>query len=163
MNLAQYIERSVEQFPSKIAIRFGQDQYTYDAFWSDVNRFGNGLRSLGIRKGDRVAMMLPNCPEVLIAHWAAIKLGGTFTPINTMFKEKELKYVLNNSGARVVVTSTQFLPLLENVWVDCGQLEHLILIDDAPAGTVNFKALMDASQADLATVQCDPAQTADLY
>lgn len=163
MNLAQYVEHKVEQFSSRVAVVFGNRQYTYEGFWSLVNRFGNALRSLGVRKTDRVAMMLPNCPESLITHWAVVKLGGTFAPINTMFKEKELRYVLNNSGARVVVTSTQFLKLFENVWVDCAQLEHIVLVDDTIAGTLNFDALIEAFDASLAMVDCDPAQTADLY
>ena len=163
MNLAKYVERRVEQCPTKLAIRIGSERYTYEEFWSRVNRFGNGLRSLGIRKGDRVAMMLPNCAEALICHWAVVKMGATFAPVNTMFKEKELKYILNNSGARAMVTSAQFLPLFENVWNECSQLAHLILIDESVAGTVAFRELLEASSANLEIVDCDPSQTADLY
>lgn len=163
MNLAQVVERNVEQFPSNIAVRFEKDRYTYEQLWSRVNRLGNALRALGVGKSDRVAMMLPNCPEALMTHWAVLKLGGTFTPINTMFKEKELRYVLNNSGARAVVTSSQFLPLFENVWVDCPRLEHLILVDDRVAGTLSFDELIEASDATLPITDCDPQQTADLY
>lgn len=163
MNLAHLVERSVERYPSRVAVRFADRRYTYEDFWLRVNRLGNGLRSLGVRPTDRVAMMLPNCPEALLTHWAVVKLGGTFMPINTMFKEKELTYVLNNSGTRAVVTSTQFLRLFENVWVDCPLLEHLILVDASLAGTVNFDALMDASGIELGIAKCEPGQTADLY
>jgi len=163
MNLAKFVERRVEQFPTKMAIRCGSQRFTYEEFWTQVNRFGNGLRSLGLGKTDRLAVMLPNCPELVIAHWAVLKIGGTFAPINTMFKEKELTYILKNSGAKAVVTSTSFLPLFENVWNDCAALEHLIVIDEPIAGTVDFHALMDASSTNLEIVDCDPAQTADLY
>jgi len=163
MNLANYVERRVEQFPTKMAIRCGNTRLTYEEFWSKVNRFGNGLRSLGIGKTDRVAIMLPNCPEFVITHWAALKIGGTFAPVNTMFKEKDLAYILKNSGAKAAVTSTEFLPFFENVWNDCPALEHLIVIDEAIAGTIDFHALVDASSASLEMVECDPNQTADLY
>jgi len=163
MNLAQYIERRVEQFPTKMAMRCGDTRLTYEEFWTLVNRFGNGLRSLGLKKTDRVAIMLPNCPELLVIHWATLKIGCTFSPVNTMFKDKELSYILKNSGAKVTVTSTEFLPFFENVWNDCPALEHLVLTDATVAGTINFQALVDASASDLGIVDCDPNQTADLY
>ncbi|MBN8478553.1 MAG: AMP-binding protein [Burkholderiales bacterium] len=163
MNLAQSIERRVEEFPSRIAIRFGARHCTYAEFWARVNRLGNGLKSLGFRQPDRVAVMLANSPELLETHWAVVKGGGTFTPINTMFKEKELRYVLNNSGARIAVTSTAYLKLFENVWVDCPRLEHLVLVDQALPGTIPFESLIEASGEAFGMADCDPGQTADLY
>lgn len=163
MNIAKYVERRVEQYPTKLAISFQNQRYTYEDFWSCVNRVGNGLKSLGILKGDRVGVMLSNCPEVLITHWGVIKIGGTYTPINIMFREKELKHVLNNSGAKVIVTSTIFLSLFENVWPECPQLENVVVVNDTIAGTVNFRELMDTSSSNLDIQECDPHQTADLY
>ncbi|MFC1474890.1 AMP-binding protein, partial [bacterium] len=75
--------------------------FTYSEMKKLTDRFGAALRSLGVKKGDRILLRLPNVPEFHIAFLGAMKIGALPIPSSTMFKEKELEYLLNDSGACV--------------------------------------------------------------
>ncbi|MBI2964161.1 MAG: AMP-binding protein [Deltaproteobacteria bacterium] len=87
-----------------------------------VNRVAHGLAALGVRKGDRVLLMLPNCLEYLYVWWAANKLGAIEVPVNNAYKGYFLEHVANNSGAKVMVVDQS---LLDRVRFSEERLQHL--------------------------------------
>jgi len=103
------------------------EKYTFRELKRFSNQFANALKASGIRKGDRVGILLPQCPETAIAHIAAYKIGAVAIPLFTLFGTDALSYRLDNSQARCVVTDTanlekilqirQTLPHLENIFV----------------------------------------------
>ena len=92
-----------------------------------MNKLANGLKGLGITKGDRVAIMLPNIPEFVYSFYALQKLGAIAVPFNTMYKGREVLHILNDSGAKAIIALTNFAPLINEIKPDVPTLEHIIL------------------------------------
>jgi carnitine-CoA ligase len=93
----------------------------------EVNRLGHGLRSVGVKHGDPVAILLPNCLEYILVWFALSKLGAIEVPINPMYRGEFLEHALNVSGARIAITDAEFLSSLHAVEHQCPGLETLFL------------------------------------
>jgi fatty-acyl-CoA synthase len=98
-----FLERSAEVFPDSEAIVYGERRVTYREFAAEVTRVARALRAIGIEPGDRVAYLLPNIPEMLVAHFAVPLAGGVLVAINTRLAAAEIGYILGHSGAKVLV------------------------------------------------------------
>ena len=108
MNIASWVKRWSELHPNKIAIIFEGDPISYLALHQRVNRTCHWLQSLGIEKGDRVAVMLSNCPEFLELYLACSRLGTLFVPVNYRLATPELDHTLSNSHPRLFVFGNEF-------------------------------------------------------
>ncbi|KJE27152.1 AMP-binding enzyme family protein [Geobacillus kaustophilus] len=95
-------ERAAE-FGSQPALTFYDKTMTYAELEAAVNRFTSSLQALGVQKGDRVAIMLPNCPQYVIAYYGILQAGAIVTQVNPMLVERELAYLLKDSGAETIV------------------------------------------------------------
>ncbi len=115
MTLFEMFQKTAARLPEKTAIRFMGKTLSYRQLKDLVHRFAAGLLSLGIRPGDRVATLLPNSPQQVIGFLATNKIGAIYVPVNVMYKEEELQYVLRDSGARLALTLDLFWPNLEAV------------------------------------------------
>src|SRR5436190_10976266 len=104
--------------------------FTYAQLDALSGRFAAALAGLGVRRGDRVFLRLPNRPEFYVAALGAAKLGAVFIPSSTQFHEGEVRYRLRDSGAAAVVTTTRLLPAVERVRADCPDLRHVIVAPD---------------------------------
>lgn len=111
----QLFQDSVDKNPQGIATLFFGAQIRYLELGNRVDRFASALASMGIGKGDRVALVLPNIPAYPIAHLAVLKLGGILVPTNPLYVERELQYQLCDSGAETVVILDQLYPRLKSV------------------------------------------------
>lgn len=149
MNIAQNLERARLFFPDKPAVIFEGRTYTYRQLDDDVNRLANGLQALGVERGDRVALFLPNIPAFPVAYFAIQKIGGIVVSINSMFKTDEVKHIVNDSAAKVIVTTeaqrqfvpTDDLPTLEQVVIAEGEAGDDLDLDELLAkGDSRFRA-----------------------
>lgn len=104
------LQKSAEVYPDHEALIFYQSRWTYQKLWTDVNRFASALQDLGIHAGDRVALMLPNCPQYVIAYFGTLLAGAIVTQINPLLVERELQTLLDDSGSRVIVALEALLP-----------------------------------------------------
>jgi len=105
-----FLERTVRVFPEKTAVIYGPRRWTWAAFGREVGRFAGALARAGVGPGDRVAMLAPNVPEVLAAHFAVLGLRATLVMINTRLASEEVGYILDHSGAKVVLVDPQLAP-----------------------------------------------------
>jgi long-chain acyl-CoA synthetase len=96
MNIAQNVERGAKFVPNKPAILFESQTLTYQDLNEQVNRAANSLRALNVKKGDRVALFLPNIPEFVIAYLGIQKLGAIAVSISAALKSDEVKFILND-------------------------------------------------------------------
>ena len=101
INIANNLGRNVALFPDKTAIHFGKQQLSYAQLDAAASQLANGLRGLGIGKGDKVALSCPNLPYFPIAYYAILKLGAIVVPLNILLKAPEIAYHLRDSDARV--------------------------------------------------------------
>jgi len=109
-NLAVLLNRSATQFPDAPAIIFNGERISYKELSTKASAIASGLRKMGISKGDRVGIHLPNCPEFIMTYFGILKAGATVIPVNVMLKDQEIGYIMNDSGAKVLFTLKDFLP-----------------------------------------------------
>ncbi len=109
------IEHNIDRFAGNTAIVFvnhedlGEiERLSYKELWQKANSLAHGLRELGVKKGDRVATLLPNSPAIIISYYGIWMSGASITPCNAMAKEKELEYQLKDSGARILIAADTF-------------------------------------------------------
>ncbi len=97
------MERTCDEFPDTDALIFVDAKITYTQLRSMINIFANALIDMGVKPGDKVAMLLPNVPQIVIASYAAWKIGAVVVMNNPLYSDRELEYQLNNSGSTVLV------------------------------------------------------------
>ncbi|TYP70187.1 long-chain-fatty-acid--CoA ligase [Paenibacillus methanolicus] len=103
-NLADFLVESASRYPNNAALSFMDKKVTYAELLQAAYRFAHGIRGLGVKKGDRVAIMLPNCPQLVIAYYGTLLAGGTVVMTNPLYMQRELEHQLKDSGAVLVVT-----------------------------------------------------------
>lgn len=147
MALADRLRSIRQQFPTHVAMVAGSDQWTYADLDADSDRVAAGLSRLGVAKGDRVALMLSNRPELVIAYWACFKLGAIAVPINNRFAAPELAYTLNHSESRVCITQSDLYPKLQEIRTAPTSTDQIILVDSVPEtlGILRFADLLKFS------------------
>jgi len=106
--LIDYLDVLAREHPSRTAILFKGNSVTYGALQADSDAFAAALVSLGVGKGDRVAVILPNCPQFLVAEFGIWKAGGVVVALNPTYSERELEQMLTSTQAETVVTLTLF-------------------------------------------------------
>jgi len=115
--LTGILDRAVQRTPERTAVTFQNWSIRYDALREKAGRFAAGLRRMGVAPGDRVAIMLPNLPQTIIAYWGTLYAGATVVFVNPLYMETELTHILEDSGARVLLTLdllwNKHRPLLE--------------------------------------------------
>ncbi|MCL6478587.1 MAG: long-chain-fatty-acid--CoA ligase [Peptococcaceae bacterium] len=157
MNISGLITDNAFYQPHRRAIVCGDDgrEFTWAEVEKIVNRLSNALVKMGVRKGDRVAIYLPNSPEYLFTYFAVARIGAIANPFNILFKTGEILYILNNSRAKVLVGSSE--ETKENVIGVKDQLPHLetIITYGSPLeGTIDFDAIILESSENFETVDC---------
>jgi acyl transferase domain-containing protein/acyl-CoA synthetase (AMP-forming)/AMP-acid ligase II/ubiquinone/menaquinone biosynthesis C-methylase UbiE/acyl carrier protein len=128
MNIAQHLERTRHLFPNKPALIFEEESFSYSDIDEMSNRVANALVDKGISRGDRVALFLPNIPSFVIVYLGIQKMGAIAVSINSTLKTEEIKFILDDSGAKVIVTTETLrrhvpaneLPLLNLVLIAEG-------------------------------------------
>lgn len=119
-NLASFLLDSAEAYPNNPAIWFYGKTMTYRQLRDSSIHFANALRALPLNQGERVAIMLPNCPQAVIAYFGALLAGMVVVQHNPMYKPRELKHQLNDCGAKVLVALDILFPVVEQVWKETG-------------------------------------------
>ncbi|MGB9300096.1 MAG: AMP-binding protein, partial [Anaerolineae bacterium] len=107
--IGRSLEEAVSRTPEKAFFVFNKQQVTYADVLDTVHRVASGLLSLGVKKGDKVAILLPNRVEFPCAWLAANTIGAVMVPVNARFVDEEIRYVLEHSEASVMVTSDNHL------------------------------------------------------
>jgi long-chain acyl-CoA synthetase len=110
MTVSDALSRSAGDFPDKNALIFLGSRMSYGKLEELVNRFSNALLALGVRPGDRVAMLMPNMPQIVIASYAAWRIGAVVVMNNPLYTNDELMHQMNDAGASVLVTLDLLAP-----------------------------------------------------
>ncbi len=134
----------------------GQQVWTYGMLEAASNALANAFAARGVGRGDRVAILLQQGPEVLITHFAAYKLGAIALPLFTLFGEEALSYRLSDSGARVVVTDGANLQKVMALRGDLPELAEVYSIDPATSPVRDFHGEIAAGSADFTPVSTTP-------
>ncbi|MGB9734787.1 MAG: class I adenylate-forming enzyme family protein [bacterium] len=161
--LREMVEKRAEESRDKAYIYFYDDTITFQQFNERVNRFANGLKKMGVKKGDIVHIYMNNSPEFLYAVLAANKLGAIAGPINCWWSPEEVKFLLNDSEGKFLVVEAPYYPNIETIKPDLNYLKHIIYHgDEVPANTVPYKELMGYPEV-LDRVDISPDDDAFLF
>lgn len=135
MLLRDYITRGVAAHPRNVALIFRDQPTTYGELAVGVQRLAAGLVELGLKKGDRIALLLPNSTPFVVAYYAAAQIGIVAVPANPLLKPAELAFIWQDAGVRLVITAIPLLPNVQSARANLPELEHVISIsprDDLP-------------------------------
>jgi fatty-acyl-CoA synthase len=127
------LERTLRVFPDEIAVVYGDLRWSYRELSREVGRLAGALARAGVAQGDRVAFLAPNVPALLAAHFAVPRLGAVLVAINTRLHPDEVGYILDHSGARVVLCDVELAPLVRDAPARPGSA-LLVNVEDEQAG-----------------------------
>jgi long-chain acyl-CoA synthetase len=116
--LSDLLDEAVNRFDTGIALDFYGATTTYRALGEQVARAAEALRGLGVEAGDRVALVLPNCPQHVVAFYAVVRLGAIVVECNPLYTAEELSYQLSDSGARFAIAWDKVVPTLDAIQSD---------------------------------------------
>jgi len=146
MNIARHSENSVIERGEQVIIIFEGREITNLDMLRMSKKLATALKNLGVKRGDRVILRTPNCPEVLQAFHAVWRIGAIVVPINYFIGEEETAYIYQDSGAKVVISNLSFLPKIQACKAKAPCMEAVILIDkDVPDGTLSYGQLVEES------------------
>jgi acyl-CoA synthetase (AMP-forming)/AMP-acid ligase II len=126
-----FLERSARVWPDKTAVVYGARRLTYRELAAEAQRVARALRASGAGPGDRVAYLMPNLPEMLIAHYAVPLAGAVLVAVNTRLTAEEVAYILSHSGAKIVVVDAALLPTAAAAAKDVEAVAELVIAEDA--------------------------------
>ncbi|MEA1967161.1 MAG: long-chain fatty acid--CoA ligase [Thermodesulfobacteriota bacterium] len=141
MNIATNLEQAAIFFPDKEVILFEERAITYRELDVKVNQLARGLARFGIGKGERVALFMPNIPEFATVFYAVQKIGAMAVSLNVLLKKDEVKYILEDCGARIIFASPgQALEIPAN---ELPNLEQIVIAEGEKGDNLHIDDLMD--------------------
>jgi len=163
MNIAKLAEERLQERGEYVSLIFEDREITNLKMDRAAKKLAQALKSLGVKRGDRVILQMPNCPEVLQGFQAAWKIGAVVVPINYLVGEEETTYIYEDSGAKVVISSLAFLPKIRAGQAKVPSLKTVILVDrEVPPGTIAFGPLVEKSPEELKVVETEDDELAAL-
>src|SRR4030042_4355981 len=122
--LHEILKKTAKEHPEKAAIAYFAREITYAELDSLSDQFAGALAALGVKKGDRVAVFLPNIPQFVIAYYGVLKAGAVLTAISPLHKEREVTYQLSDSEAETIIALDSLYTIVENVWQKTKLKKH---------------------------------------
>ncbi|RJR29650.1 MAG: long-chain fatty acid--CoA ligase [Desulfobacteraceae bacterium] len=158
LSAGEVLERSALLFPRKPALVYKEQRIPYEELNTRVDRFASGLASLGITKGDRVVIDLPNSPELVVSFYGLAKLGAISVWCNPIYRHKEVSFILGNSGAKGIILRSEFdgfdyLGMVRDIRKGF-KLDHVITVGDG--GDTSFEELSTHLRSGPPAVSIDP-------
>ena len=131
-----FLERSASVYPDKAACVYNGGVTTYAQFYERVRRHAAALQSVGVEAGDRIAYLLPNLPSMLEANFAPMGIGAVLVALNIRLSAREIAYILNHSGAKILVFDSELADTVRQLRGDCPGVETYVQVrDTAPLAT----------------------------
>ncbi|MFE5426781.1 long-chain-fatty-acid--CoA ligase [Peribacillus simplex] len=124
--LYSFLKESAEEFPDKVSIHFQGKELTFREVHESALKFAAYLKSIGLQKGERVAVMLPNCPQGVIGFFGILMAGGVVVQTNPTYTERELEYQMKDSGAKIILAMDILFPRVAAV-ASRTDIEHIIV------------------------------------
>ena len=141
MNLINLIEESAQKYANRLALVSDNRRISYRDLNNNANALAHLLKSMGLNKGDKAVIMLPNIPEFVYAYFAAIKLGAVAVPVNSASTASELAYLLENSDAKVLITMESSRKRFDEIKGNLSLCHNLITVDSPDENSSFSRAL----------------------
>ncbi|MBM3166872.1 MAG: long-chain-fatty-acid--CoA ligase [Chloroflexi bacterium] len=148
MNTTDFLTIASAICPDRDAIVFEKKRSTYSRTNEQVNKLANALLQFGVKKGDRIAMLQVNCPEIVESYFATAKVGGIFVPLNFRAKTDELSYMLSNAEARILFVGKRYLDIARAMMPNLPSVEKYVCLESKEADLPFYDDLISSSPAD---------------
>jgi acyl-CoA synthetase (AMP-forming)/AMP-acid ligase II len=155
MNTTDFLSIASAICPDRDALVFEGKRQTYSQVSERVNRLSNALANLGVKKGDRVAILQVNCPELIEAYFAVAKLGAIFVSLNFRAKADELSYMLENSSSKILLVGTRYISMVHDMRASLSTVEHFISMDSAEKDMQFYNDLINSTSSEEAITEID--------
>src|SRR5215210_8827370 len=162
-SLYELFSHAAEEHRGRTALGFYGTTFEFERLHALVERMAASLAAGGVEKGDRVALMLPNCPQYVISFLATVRLGAIVTQINPMYVEREIEHILNDSGAETIVAHADVYERVKTVLPETN-LKTLVVVNlgDGPQGLdpghSTFGDFLSTDADPAPEVEIDPAE-----
>lgn len=159
-SLPEMLQETAKNYPDNNALSFFGRKLTYRELNGAVTGFAAALQSNGVQKGDRVAIMLPNCPQYVISYYGILSTGGIVTQINPMLVERELDHILNDSGTETIIVLDALYQKVKNVQPNTN-LKKVIVVSLQPSeqnfgADYTFESFMASAKQPFTPVELEP-------
>ena len=151
LNLGQILKVNARKFPNTIALKDKDRSFIYPEVNKRVNRLSHSLLSLGLKKGDKVAVFLENCIEIVEVYLATAKTGLVIVPINFRLIDKDVQYIANNSDARAFIVHDEFTSTIDSIKQNLKEIkpERYIVVGEEREGYKEYESFIkDASDSE---------------
>ena len=145
MTLGEFLKVAVERYPDKVFVEFSNQKTSYLKFWCDSLSAAAMFQRMGVGKGDRVCLFLPNCIELLHCWFGLSLLGAICVPINTAYKRDEMAYILNDAAAKVLVAHHSMMTVADGAVAQAKGIQHKLKVGGSWAlelGWISFSESM---------------------
>jgi len=146
MNWGHILKYNAERYPEKECIIGLGKRFTYQELEKRVGSLAQGLLDLGIGKGDIVAILLYNCCEYIEITFAVNRIGAIWLPLNFRLTSEEFYYILNNAGAKALITEPEFIPVISSIKDRLPELRYYILMGGGHDDWIQYETLIDNNQ-----------------
>ncbi|MEK7778146.1 MAG: AMP-binding protein, partial [Chloroflexota bacterium] len=142
MNTTDLLSITAAIVPDRHAIVFDGNRITFGQLAERVNRLANVLYNLGVKPGDRVAVMQVNCNEYIESYFAAAKVDAIFVPVNFRARSEELEFMLNDSGVNTIILGQRYQDMLRSIKPKLTTVKHQITLEAPGEGFLFYDDLL---------------------
>ena len=162
VSLYHYLKEVADQYPERTALIFIGDQVNYREMMENIDRMAEAFTAMGLKKGDRIALMLPNCFAFVYSYYAAMRQGLVVAQINPLLTARELSFIVRDSKARVLIVVDTMFPTVEQAMLD-QDIENLIIVPLTgqkieAAGVQLFDDILQQHEPNPPDVEIDPEE-----
>ena len=146
MNLGQQFKLNAKKYPDKVSLKDSRRRYTYPETNRRVNQLAHGLFSLGLSKGDKVAVLLENSIEIVEVFLATAKTGLVIVPINFRLAAGDIEYIVNNSDAKAMIVHDAFTETVDAIKDQLGNIspEHFFVVGEDRSGYRPYESFIES-------------------
>src|SRR5947207_16016721 len=127
ITLTRMLEQTVERCPDQTALIYFGTRVSYGRLMEHVNRCAAGLQSLGVRKGDRVALLMSNCPQFVVSYFGVLKAGGIVTATSSMYTAREAARQWHDAAASALIVDHKLSPVARTALAERPEVKHVIV------------------------------------
>ncbi len=147
MNLARVLSQSAVRYGEKAAVVFGDRTYSYNEIARTAAKYAGCLESMGVKKGDRVAIQLPKCMEFLFAHLGNLRIGAVTVPVNPDYTPEEVEYFLSDSGSSLLIADRKRLLRIGSAVGSIKGLQVALTDAEGPDGSLSLTERAEKAEA----------------
>lgn len=163
MNIWELAENEIRAYGEHVAVMFEGQEFTNVEMGRTERKLGNALKELGVKRGDRVIIQMPNCPEVAESFGAVWRIGAVVVPMNYLIGDEESAHIYQDSGAETVISTSEFLPKIEACRAKVPAIKNVLLIDkEVPKDYHSFWKLVEGSSDELEMIKTHDDELAAL-